>query len=243
MKAAFDPAASAHSTNTAVVPSLRHDYSPEQAAHWLQRHERYAARAREGGIDVLFIGDSLTEGWSAHGAAAWRQFFAPVRAANFGASGDRTQQVLWRLTHGELDGVTPKVVVLLIGTNNLDPGLGRERPTPANTPAEIVAGVVAILRLVQPHRASAKTLLLGLLPRGEKNSRYRAEIPEINRGLRALADGTRVTFLDLGHLFLSPGGEISTDLMPDRLHLSERGYLVFAAALHPVLDSLLRPAP
>src|SRR5687767_6832212 len=114
------PSASADSLNTAVVPSLRHDYSPEQSADWMRRHERYVVRAQEGSIDLLFVGDSLTEGWGLRGAAAWQRFFAPLRAAHFGASGDRTQQVLWRLSHGELTGFSPAVVVLLIGTNNLD---------------------------------------------------------------------------------------------------------------------------
>lgn len=228
---------------SAHVPALREDYSPEQADHWKNRHERHAARARAGGVDVLFLGDSITEGWSGPGVKAWQQYFAPLHAASFGSSGDRTQQVLWRLTHGELQGLSPKLVVLLIGTNNLDAGLGTERPTPANTPAQIVTGVLAICRLLDQQLPSARILLLGLLPRGAVGSRYRQEVPEVNRGLAARADGSRVTFIELEHLFLGSKAEIPSELMPDGLHLSERGYFAFAAALRPAVDALLSRSP
>ncbi|MES2696997.1 MAG: GDSL-type esterase/lipase family protein [Verrucomicrobiota bacterium] len=243
MNPACPSSAAAHAANTATVPSLRHDYSPELAEHWRQRHERYVARAQEGGINVLFVGDSITEGWRQQGEAAWQRWFAPLGAASFGASGDRTQQVLWRLAHGDLAGFTPKVAVLLIGTNNLDTGLGQERPTPANTPAEIVAGVESIVRLVQQHHPSARILLVGLLPRGEKETRYRSAVPEINRGLRALAESSRIAFLEVGHHFLPADGELPPALMPDQLHLSEHGYEVLATALHPAIKALLAPVP
>src|SRR5690606_11425250 len=104
--------------NTAIIPSLRPDYSPDQLATWLGRHEAYVAQARRGGFDAVFFGDSLTDGWHNLGKAAWERFIAPLNAGNFGLGGDRTQQVLWRMVNGELDGLDPKVFVLLIGTNN-----------------------------------------------------------------------------------------------------------------------------
>lgn len=241
--AARDPATAAALSpapvNPAAVPSLRHDYSPEQAAHWMRRHEGYVARARQGDIDVLFVGDSITESWSGRGAAAWERCFARLGAVQFGASGDRTQQVLWRLEHGELDGFSPKVVVLLIGANNLDAGLGDVSPTPANTPAQIVAGVRAIVGLILRAHLGARILLLGLLPRGEIGSLYRAAIPEINRDLSAFADGRRIFFLDAGSRFLPADGELPLESMPDRLHLSEHGYDLLASAIRPALDPLL----
>ncbi len=209
----------------------------------MKRHEHYKARAREGGIDVLWVGDSITEGWSGSGAKAWQHHLAPLRAASFGSSGDRTQQVLWRLQHGEIEGLSPKLIVLLIGTNNLDSGLGTERPTPANTPAQIVAGAQAICRLIQQQHPTARILLLGLLPRGAAGSRYRREVPAVNHGLAAVADGSRIAFLDVGHLLLKTTDEIPPELMPDGLHLSESGYFAFATAVRPAIDSLLHRTP
>jgi lysophospholipase L1-like esterase len=243
MSSTSSPTADQRALTSALVPSLREDYSPEQTEQWMKRHQRHKARAREGRIDVLFVGDSITEGWSGSGAKAWQHHFASLRAAHFGSSGDRTQQVLWRLQQGELEGLSPQGIVLLIGTNNLDPGLGTERPTPANTPVQIVAGVQAICRLIQQQHPSARILLLGLLPRGAAGSRYRQEVPEVNRGLTALADGSRIAFLDVGHLFLKTTDEIPPEMMPDGLHLSESGYFAFATALRPVIDSLLHQSP
>jgi lysophospholipase L1-like esterase len=225
--------------NSAAIPAVRPDYSPEQLATWMKRHAEFVSLAQRGGVDVLFIGDSITDYWRSRGKAVWDRAFAPLRAANFGISGDRTQQVLWRITHGELEGITPKVVVLLIGTNNLDPGLGTNSLTPSNTPPEIIAGVTAIVRALQASQPGVRVLLLGILPRGEKDAPVRQKIAAVNAGLAKLAAGREVRFLDIGPQFLTPDGALSTGFMPDMLHLDEAGYAGWAAAIKDALTELL----
>lgn len=226
--------------NSAIQPAIRPDYSPEQRAAWMKRHEEFAGLARGGGIEVVFFGDSLTDYWRDRGRAAWDRHLAPLKAANFGISGDRTQQVLWRIDRGELDGIEPKVVVLLAGTNNLTPGLGDNNLTPKNTPSETVAGVAAIVALFQHRRPRARILLHALFPRGEPHDPLRRAVDETNAGLARLADGQRVHFLDVGPQFLSDDETISREIMPDLLHLNTRGYEIWAGALRGPLNELLR---
>jgi lysophospholipase L1-like esterase len=231
------------SANTAVVPAIRPDYSPEQLATWMKRHEEFVAIARQGKVDVLFLGDSITDYWRSRGKPVWDRNFASLRAANFGISGDRTQQVLWRITHGELDGIQPQVVVLLIGTNNTDPGLGTNSLTPKNTVPEIIEGITAIVRTVQAKVPGVKILLLGVFPRGQKDAPVRREIAAINAGATKLADGRKVRFLDVGPKFLTPDGDLPAALMPDLLHPNEAGYEIWAAALKGPLAELLEARP
>jgi lysophospholipase L1-like esterase len=229
--------------NTAADASTRPDYGPEKQTAWLQRHHELVALARSGGIDVAFFGDSLIELWTTTGQAEWERRFIPLRAGNFGVSGDRTQQVLWRMMHGELDLLSPTVLVLLIGTNNTDPGLGENSLTPMNTPSEIVAGVTAIVSLVRRRLPNTKILLHGLFPRGPKTAAVRGKITEINAGLRLLDDdGRSVRFVDLGPHFLETDDSVSADIMPDQLHLSATGYEIWARALTEPLHAMLRPA-
>ncbi len=230
--------------NTAVEASTRPDYDAEKQAAWLQRHHDLVALARRGGIDVAFFGDSLTEQWTTTGRAEWERWFVPLGAGNFGVSGDRTQQVLWRMSHGELDGIAPRVLVLLIGTNNTDPGLGENSLTPANTTPEIIDGVTAIVSLVRARLPNTKILLHGVLPRGPATAAIREQIAAINAGLRLLDDdGRSVRFVDFGPLFLEPNDSISPDIMPDQLHLSATGYQIWARALIEPLTALLESVP
>lgn len=128
------------SPNTATQPVSRDE-------SWLRRHEGFVAEARRGGIDVVFLGDSLTDLWRREGRAVWEKHFAPLRAANFGIDGDRTQQLLWRLQDGAVDAPAPKVVVLLIGTNNA--GNERNSDVPRNTTAEAIAGVTLVVQTLR----------------------------------------------------------------------------------------------
>lgn len=229
-------------TNSAVLPALRPDYSSDQLAAWLGRHEEFVAIAHRGGCEILFLGDSITDGWRTHGRESWDEFFAPLKAANFGLSGDRTQQLLWRLQHGELAGPMPKVVVLLIGTNNLDPGLGESSLTPRNTASEIAAGITAVVDSVRGLLPETRVLLLGILPRGPRDAPVRREIAAINTAIRLLDDeGRRIAFFDAGPLFLASDGSIRADFMPDQLHLSAAGYRILATALAAPLRNMLRP--
>lgn len=221
--------------NTAVIPTHRHDSLQEW---YLQRHESFLAETARGDINILFLGDSITDGWRTVGRRVWDERLAPLHAANFGIDGDRTQNVLWRLEHGEVDGISPRVVVLLIGTNNT----GRERQIdrPRNTTGEAIAGIITVVRTLREKLPTAKILLLGLFPRDEKESPQREQVAEINHAIGALDDGRHVYFLDLWARFLTPDGSILRALMPDLLHLNEAGYQVWADALAEPLQKLLK---
>lgn len=226
---------------SATRPALRPDYTPAQVAAWLQSYAEQAQLARKGGFDVIFLGDSITAGWRTHGLPVWEEFFSPLRAACFGISGDRTQQLLWRIWHGAFDGLAPKVAVLLIGTNNLDPGLGTQNLTPKNTGPEIVAGIVAVVESLRQHLPRTRVLLLGLLPRGPADDPKRREIMAINDRLRSFAEANpHVMFIDAGPGLLQPDGNIAVAHMPDRLHLSASGYRLLAAEIIGPLNSLLK---
>jgi lysophospholipase L1-like esterase len=173
--------AGAASADTAIEPV------PAQGAKWMKLHEDFVQIARQGGVDVLFLGDSITDLWRydvlggiPRGKAVWDRDFAPLHAANFGISGDRTQHVLWRIEHGELDGISPKVVVLLIGTNNTgtEPD-GRIR----NSAPEIIAGVTAIVGEVRARLPGARILLMGVFPRGKIDDPRRRQIAQVNAAI------------------------------------------------------------
>jgi lysophospholipase L1-like esterase len=208
-----------------------------KAGGWLKRHEGFAEEAKKGGTDVLFQGDSITDGWR-NGAAKkiWDATFGPMKAANFGISGDRTQHVLWRLENGEFDGTpAPKVVVLMIGTNNI----GQKDPEP---PSSAIAGIEAILKLIHKKSETTKVLLLGVFPRGEKPDHpHRALVKEINTAIAKFDDeGKSVRFLDIGEKFQEPDGRLTKEVTPDFLHLSEKGYQIWADAIKDPLAALLR---
>ena len=233
---AFVPALTfAAGTNTAIEPEPRD-------AGWVKRHEGFVEIAKQGGIDVLFLGDSITDAWRRPppgGKGVWDREFAPLRAANFGISGDRTQHVLWRLQNGELEGINPKAIVLMIGTNNT--GFERDGTTPRNTPAETVAGVRAIVNLLRAKLPQTKILLLAVFPRGEKPDHpQRLQVAEVNTGIAKLADGRNVRFLDIGRKFLAADGTLPKDIMPDFLHPNEKGYEIWAAAIKEPLAAMLK---
>src|SRR5207237_1337936 len=153
----------------------------------------------------------------------WQRFYAPRNPANFGIGGDRTQHVLWRIENGEVEGIKPKVAVLMIGTNN-----SRD-----NTADEIADGIKAIVRRLQEKLPDTKILLLAVFPRGEKPGATRDKLNEVNEKIASLGDGTRVTYLDIGKHFLNEDGTISKEIMPDFLHLSPKGYRIWADAIEP----------
>ena len=222
--------------NTATEPAPKD-------ARWMQRHEAFVAEAQRGGIDVLFLGDSITDFWrdtnpQRGGQSVWDREFAPLHAANFGISADRTQNVLWRLEHGEADGYQPKVVVLMIGTNNT--GLERDGVTPRNTTPEVVEGVTAVVHELRAKLPEAKILFLAIFPRGEKNDPQRAQIAAVNRELAKLHDGKHVFWLDIGARFLDAEGNLPRNIMPDLLHPSLKGYEIWADAIREPLRQLLR---
>lgn len=211
--------------NTALVPA---PFQPE-------RHDGFLEEARQGGIDCLLMGDSITDWWRRAGAGLYEQLFEPLRCANFGIAGDRTQGVLWRMDNGELEGYSPKLMMLMIGTNNLS---GR-RSTP-NTPAEIAMGVSAIVTKFRTTFPYAKVLLLGVFPRGaEPDNEYREPIRQINELIANLDDGEYVRFMDIGDDFLESDGSLSPEVMPDALHPNERGYQIWADAVMPTFREMM----
>jgi len=205
-------------------------------AHFEKMHESFLKRRTEGPIDVLFMGDSITEGWSGRGKAVWEKYYVPMNAVAFGISGDRTQHVLWRIDNGELDGISPKALVLLIGTNNI------------GYPAEdILRGDTKIVQEIRAKLPQTKVLIIGIFPRGADPNdplvaAMREKIATVNKGLAALSDGNMTRFLDLGDKFLTPDGKITKQYMYDNvaLHPNEAGYELWAEAMNPVLAEMMK---
>ena len=236
--------------NTATLPAPRDtDDGRFGGEAFLQRHREFLEVARTQPCDVLFIGDSITDMWRdaerngiPRGLRVWEEYFAPLRALNFGIGGDRTQHVLWRIREGELDASKPKVVVLLIGSNNT--GLereGRRAGQQRNTTDEAIAGVRAVVAALRAKKPTAKILLLGIFPRSEKrDAPQRIQIREINAAIAPLHDGRHVHFLDIGHIFLKSDGDIDRTLMPDGTHPNDQGYEAWARAIDAPLKALLR---
>jgi lysophospholipase L1-like esterase len=195
---------------------------------WMKQHEDFLKTAQAGNVDLLFLGDSITQGW--RGATqTWARFYGQRKAANFGIGGDRTEHVLWRIQNGELKGIEPKVVVLMIGTNNAG----------SNTPDEIAQGITAIVHELRERLPKTKVLLLGVFPRSQKPAAIRERLKSVNEKIAKLDDGSNVHFLDIGQAFLSEDGTISNKIMPDYLHLSRKGYRIWAEAMEPTLWSML----
>jgi lysophospholipase L1-like esterase len=203
---------------------------PWNQAPWLADHERFVARAEQGGIDVLFLGDSITAFFPTRGAPAWERAIAPLgTVVDFGISGDRTQFILWRVEHGELNGCGARVVVLMAGTNNLA----------AATPEAVASGIAALVAAVRTRLPDAVVVLNAILPRGAPADPLRARAADVNARIAALADGVHVRWLDASPGFLAPDGTIPAALMPDGLHPSAAGYEVWATALRPVVVEAL----
>jgi lysophospholipase L1-like esterase len=225
----------------ADAPATRVEKDGKPNAGFVSRHESFLKRGKEGPIEVLFLGDSITQGWDAAGKKVWNAEYGSLKPANFGIAGDRTQHVLWRIAQGELDGIAPKVVVLMIGTNN----------TP-NTAEEVAKGVRAILTQIHAKLPQTRVLLLGIFPRGNdpkdaKTVSLREKIAAVNRILATYDDGRATRYLDIGAKFLDPTGAIATDIMKDGVHPVEKGYLIWAEAMRPLLSEMLQaprnPAP
>jgi len=197
-------------------------------------HEQFLKRGKGGKIGVLFLGDSITEGWAGQGRDVWQERYTKYDPANFGIGGDQTQHVLWRIQNGELDGIGPKVVVLMIGTNNI------------GYPAEdILKADTKIVEQIHGKLPDAGLLLLGIFPRGAdpkdpKVAPMREKIQTVNAGLAKLDDGKKTRYLDIGGKFLDAEGNLPADIMPDALHPNAKGYGIWADAIQPLLDELMK---
>ena len=224
-------------TEAADAPAARVDKDGKPNAGFMSRHESFLKRGKEGPIGVLFLGDSITQGWGAAGKNVWNKEFGSLKPANFGIAGDRTQHVLWRIAQGELDGISPQVVVLMIGTNNMP-----------HTADEVAKGVREIVTQIHAHLPQTQVLLLGILPRGNdprdaRTIQLREKISAVNRILATFDDGGKTRFLDIGAKFLDPTGGIAADVMKDGVHPGEKGYQIWAEAIIDVVKFLLQEQP
>ena len=201
-------------------------------AWWPKRHEEKVALAKQHQYDLVFIGDSITHSFEKAGKAMWDKYYAPRKALNLGFSGDRTEHVLWRLDHGELDGQNPKLVVMMIGTNNT--GHRKDKPQ------DIADGVKAILDKLKTKAPHAKILVLAIFPRSAgKDDAPRVNNDEANRLIAKFGDNQRVYFLDINDKFLEKDGTLPKSIMPDLLHPNAKGYEIWAEAIEPTVAKLL----
>ena len=217
-------------THTAITPSPR-------AGGWMKRHESFNAKvqANQGNIDLAFIGDSITQGWEGRGKAVWDTYYSHRKAINLGIGGDRTQHVLWRMDNGNLDGIQPKLAVIMIGTNN--------SANDRNTATEMVDGVRAVVAQLRNKLPETKLLLLAIFPRGNEFNERRGKILQVNQALSRLSDGQNVQFLDIGQNFMEDNGTITPSIMPDFLHLSTAGYGTWAESIEAVVSKELGDSP
>jgi lysophospholipase L1-like esterase len=217
----------------ADVPAPKKD-----TGRFMKMHESFLARAQSGPVDLLFLGDSITAGWT-KAPDVWKRYYGKYNPANFGIGGDGTHHVLWRITNGELDHINPKVVVLMIGTNN----------SGAYTAESIIKANRAIIDVIKEKLPKTKVLLLAIFPRGPRTSANgvvddfegrMTVIDEVNAALAKFDDGKTVRFLNINHVFLDKNGKIPEDIMPDQLHPVVKGYELWAEAMHPLLQEMMK---
>jgi lysophospholipase L1-like esterase len=221
--------AAAPRTNTAIIPKL--------SSGFMRQHTNFVEIAKKGDIDVLFMGDSITDWWRSAapqgGRNVFQKYFGDQKVANFGIAGDRTQGVLWRLQNGEGEGYKPKVIMLMIGTNNTD----------RNTGGEIAEGVAAVVAELRKDFPDAKILLLAIFPRSTPGNNLRKIISEANAEIAKLNDLDHVFYLDIGGKFLGDDGKFLPGVFRnDNLHPVEKGYEIWAEAVKEPLANLMAAA-
>lgn len=213
--------------------------STDPNSAWQKRFAEKQELVKKGGSEVVFIGDSITHLFEKSDVWKSKLAVAPYNALNLGFSGDRTEHVLWRLDHGELDGYTAKVVVLMIGSNNTG-----HRSRAEETPIDTIIGINEIVRKIRQKQPKAKIILHPIFPRGEKPTdelRVRNEI--VNESIKQLADGQTIFLCDFNDFLMEPDGTISKSVMPDFLHLTgPKGQKIWARAVLPLINRLLADA-
>ncbi len=228
--------------NSAVipVPKLEND-----SYDWWKRHEEVLRIKGAVNPEIVLIGDSITHFWAgepksnhANGPHAWDSAFGKSRTLNLGFGWDRTKNVLWRIDHGELDGLKPGLVVIHIGTNNTS----QTKNARQNTAPEIAAGVLAVCEGVRKKLPNTKIVLMAVFPREEKPDHPRRKlIGETNLLLADMAREKGFVFLDIGPKLLTPDGILTKELAPDFCHPTEKGYQIWADALQPFIQSTTKP--
>lgn len=220
----------ANKTHRAVIP-VRVAFLEVQEWYW-SRFEAVNQRLKQGNVDLLFVGNSITHGWDNVGKKVWNQYYASRNAVNMGFGWDWTQHTLWRLDHSDFSIISPKLAVVLIGTNNSN---GND-----NTAEEIADGVIAVCGRLHKQFPDMKILLLAIFPREPLPCAQREKIIRANGLASRIADGEMIHYLNLSRLFMLEDGKLNQDLMPDFLHPNEEGYRVWAEAMEPNIAELLK---
>jgi beta-glucosidase len=237
----------AHAQNTPPAPPAPTPVEPADIAapkltkdgklepRFQQLHEEFLKRGKAGPIGVLFLGASIMERWQTVGKEVWDARYGKDDPADFGVSGDKTQNVLWRIDNGELDGIAPKVVVVMVGSNNL--GIGPEDA--------LIRAEIKIVEEIHRKLPNTKVLSLGVFPHGAhptntQTAKYRAESRAIYAALSKLDDGNKTRVLDIGDKFTDAQGILTKEIMPDQLHPTKLGYEIWANAIQSTLDEMLK---
>lgn len=204
-----------------------------QEEWWKERHEQKLELAKTAKADLLFIGDSITQGWEKRVPKLWEETYEQENAFNIGFSGDRTEHVLWRLDNGAMDNMQPKVAVIMIGTNNTGHVMQKAEET--------AAGIKAILERVHKISPNTEILLLAVFPRGrESDDPKRLRNIEINEIIKDYAANEKVTYLDFSAKFIDKDGTLPKSIMPDALHINKNGYKIWIEEMKPTLRKLLK---
>ena len=211
-------------------PSKRSQEFPWMSiATWERMHAEDVLVAEHDQVDLLFIGDSITAGWDWQ---LWQQHFVPLKAANFAVGADHTGNMLWRLQHGTIGQLQPKLIVVLAGVNNI----GHLQESPEQT----AAGVTRLVQQIQLAWPNSKILLNAVFPFDQAaNSPNRTKVKQLNKLIAKLGDNKTIFVKDYGPLLLQKDGSISADIMPDFLHPNSRGYQIWAEAMLPDIHQLL----
>jgi len=197
--------------------------------HHIAKHNRILEMKNKYDILLVFLGDSLTRRWEDN-IGLWNKYFAPYNAANFGVGGDCLENIKWRILNGELDGIDPKVIIVLAGTNNLD----------KDSEETTVSGIQEIVEIIQHKLKNTRIVVLGLLPRNinETGIDYARKIGRINKQLDSLYASSEITYRDIGTDLINEQGVVSDTIMPDGLHLNGNGYEIIGPKLRDIIDEL-----
>ncbi|NHZ90246.1 mucin-desulfating sulfatase [Massilia sp. CCM 8733] len=224
------PATAGVQTCALNIKPRAQEYPWMSIMRWKRMHEDQLALADKGNVDLMFLGDSITEGWPRD---IWDASFGAYKAGNFGIGGDNTGNVLWRLQDKRMARLSPKAIVLLIGVNNF--GLCDEKPE------QVFAGIKAVVAALRKQYPDARILLNAVLPAGElAKSERRQNVVALNKMVATLDDGRHVVFRDYGASFVRPDGSIGTDIMGDHLHLTQKGYAIWADTMLPDVKKLMK---
>lgn len=216
-----------HAENSAATPV------PRESEKWKAKHEAINQRVQQGNVDLLWIGDSIVERWADDGKRTWNKYYAPRNAANLGISGDCTEHVLWRLQNGNIEGIRPKLAIVMIGQNN----------GPHNTAEEIAEGVLRIVDTLRAELPETKILLLSITYRGQYPNEEQPRLQAASDITAKAADDKHVFYLDMHKVFLNADGSIPKKLMSDYEHPSATGFRLWAKTIEPEVARLMGDAP